>query len=282
MIPLDPPAAAPAPPPPPESAFVAPALQLDLVQPLVISTDRPSFSDGTGIEPFLHANLESGFTWTWRDKDDVASSRLNGPELLARVGLIEDRLEFRALWSGYVWNRVKAAGGPDVEADGGSAGWQSIDGWSDVALGLKLKAIDQTGWIPRVALLAQTTVGGGEENVGSQEPEPVVKLLWSYGFDGGLTIGGNVNAAFPVVDGERFTQWQVSAYLSAPLFDRCTGFVEWYMLAPLAPDVQPANYVDAGVLYLLNDRVQLDARIGAGLGGDADNFFAGAGISVLF
>lgn len=59
----------------------------------IISTDRGSFSDGT------------------------ERSTLNGPELIGRVGTRDDRLEFRALWNGYVdigaWQRL----GPRIQLD---------------------------------------------------------------------------------------------------------------------------------------------------------------------
>ncbi|MFT3684751.1 MAG: transporter [Phycisphaerales bacterium] len=112
--------------------------------PLTISTDRPSFSDGTGIQPLWHLNIESGYTYTHRDRDDVKTNRHNGPEVLARVGLIEDRLEFRVIWSGYI----------DAETDSGSSS-STANGLSDVTLGLKVKLFDQgelADWVPRLAI----------------------------------------------------------------------------------------------------------------------------------
>lgn len=43
-----------------------------------------------------------------------------------------------------------------------------------------------------------------------------------------------------------------------------------------------AHYADIGAVYLLKNRVQLDARVGFGLNKDADNVYAGVGISFLF
>ena len=109
-----------APPPP------APTTPAATSTPLTISTDRPSFSDGTGIQPLWHLNLETGYTFTHRDRDGVETNRQNGPEMLARIGLIEDRLEFRIIWSGYV----------DTETDSGGTS-SSANGLSDITIGLK-------------------------------------------------------------------------------------------------------------------------------------------------
>lgn len=255
--------------PPPEAAASS----------LVISTDRPSFSDGTGIEPLFHLNLETGFTYTFTSVDDGNVERVNGPEILARVGLIEDRLELRIITSGYVWTRADTSGGESA----------STDGWSDLLLGAKLKICDQDGALPRLALGLQTSLGAGSADISTQEVEPTVKGLWSYDLRqlvsddlAGFTLGGNVNVAWPTTLGERFTQAQVSAYLSFPIVEGTSGFFEWYVLTPAFDGGGPANYVDAGFTHLLTDRVQLDGRVGFGLSDDSDDVFVGVGISFLF
>lgn len=245
---------------------------------LTISTDRPSFSDGTGLQPVGRLNVETGYTFTFRDRDGVETQRHNGPEVLARVGVIEDRLELRFLTSGYTWSR----------SDDGS-GFQSVEGWSDVALGLKLKLLDQRGWVPRLALGAQTTLGGGSDNISTQMAEPTLKLIWSYdlgqslgeGFTG-VTLGGNANIAWPTSDGDRFTQGQGSIYVAFPIADGLSGFAEYFVIGPNSKGSDPAHYVDVGVTYLIEKWIQLDARVGYGLNSEADNVFAGVGVSFLF
>lgn len=248
--------------------------------PLVISTDRPSFSDGTGIVPMGHFQLETGYTFTFRNRDDVETQKHNGPEILGRVAMVEDRLELRVISSGYVWSRAN---------DGRGSGYASSEGWSDVALGFKLKLTDQSGWLPRLALGAQTTVGTGSDHISSQIAEPTVKLIWSYDLGQsfgeawkGTGVGGNLNAAWPTSGGDRFAQGQGSVYFTFPVFDGATGFVEYYVIGPNSKGTDAAHYADFGGVYLLNDRVQLDARVGVGLNEEADNAFVGVGMSFLF
>ncbi|MBS0197996.1 MAG: transporter [Planctomycetes bacterium] len=263
----------PAPPAQPEDTTTQ-------VAPLVISTDRPSFSDSTGIAPVGHFQLETGYTFTFRNRDEVETQRHNAPEILARVGLIEDRFELRLLTSGYSWSRTD---------DSTGSGFQSTQGWNDVSLGLKLKMCDQDGWLPRLALGAQTTLGVGSDSVSNQSVEPTLKLIWSCDLgqsfgDGwkGLTLGGNANIAWPTSSGDRFTQGQGSIYLSFPIVDGLSGFAEYYAIGPNSKGSDAAQYVDVGGALLLNNRVQLDARVGFGLNQEADNVFFGVGISFLF
>lgn len=256
----------------PNPAAAAPA-------PLVISTDRPSFSDGTGIQPLWHLNVETGWLYTARNSDETNTQRNQWPEVLLRLGLLEERLELRLSTSGYSWQRVDAGPGPV----------QETEGWNDFSVGLKLKVCDQSGWFPRLCVLAQSSVGSGSDSVSNQVAEPAFKLLWSQDLAlaiderwSGFTLGGNLNLALPTSGGERFLQGQVSVYLSYPLVPKLSGFTEFYALLPNSKDGDAACYVDTGVTYLLDPRVQLDARIGIGLGGEADTFYTGVGISFLF
>jgi hypothetical protein len=172
----------------PSSAATTPAAT---TSDLTISTDRPSFSDGTGIQPLGTLNIETGYTFTFRKRDGAENQRHNGPEVLARVGILEDRLELRLITAGYTWARTN---------DGSGSGYQSAHGWNDMTAGFKLKVIDQKGWIPRLAVEAQTTLGVGSDSVSNQIAEPTIKLLWSEDLGEavgetwkGWVIGGNAN-----------------------------------------------------------------------------------------
>ncbi len=265
--------------PAPAGAETAPAngvapVKVDLSAPpaLVISTDRPGFSTGTGIVPQGHANLENGFTVTTDYSEGIRTTTEVGPQMLLRAGLVEDLLEFRVGWSGYQWVQTRDAEDARV----------NLDGWTDVILGAKLRLIKQEGWIPRVALLGQTTLGGGEEPIATQEVEPLVGLLMSYDFGGGFSLIGNANIAWPTTAGEHFTQGQASLAFWFPIVDRVSGFVETYALFPNSLDNDAAWYVDFGATWLIHDRVQLDGSIGLGLNREANDFYASVGVSFLF
>jgi hypothetical protein len=263
-----------------QSAPADPVKFPDEPAPLTISTDRPSFSDGTGFVPVGHFQLETGYTFTFRDRDEVETQRHNGPEVLGRIGLIDDRFELRVITSGYTWSRSD---------DGSGSGFATGEGWNDVSLGFKLKLLDQDGWLLRRALGVQTTLGVGSDNISNQVAEPTIKLIWSYDLGEsigeswkGLTLGGNANIAWPTTAGDRFTQGQGSIYLAFPIVDGLSGFAEYYVVGPNSKGTDAAHYVDVGGAYLLNSRVQLDARVGVGLNEESDNVFAGIGLSVLF
>jgi hypothetical protein len=227
-----------------------------------------------------HLQLETGCTFTFQDQNGTSTQVIDLPEPLLRIGLLDDRFEFRATMIGYVWSRTNTGDG---------SGNASSDGWSDIALGCKVKVFDQSGWMPRLALDATTTVGGGSTNISSRQAEPILRLLWSYDLAqcfgekwNGYSISGNADIAWPTSNGEHFTQGQASVYFTYPICDKVTGFVEWFMLAPNFKGSNPSNYADFGASYLLDNRVQLDGRVGFGLGAPSANVFFGFGISFLF
>jgi hypothetical protein len=238
--------------------------------PAVISTDRGSFGDGTSIVPPFRVNLEMGATAAWRDRDGTERRLVTGPEAIIRVGLIEDRLELRALWSGHV---------DSVERSSGSR--SGADGWSDVALGIKLKLLEQEGLIPRSVLIAQTFVGAGSAEV-TGDVDPTVKGAFSWDLGGGVGLLANAGASWPSDGDGHWTQGLGSALVSWSVLEETTVFAEYYALFPAGRGDDAAHAVDFGVWQRIGPAVQLDVRVGFGLNEAADDLLVGAGIAFLF
>jgi len=248
-------------PSPPEAPPVAPTA--------TISTDRPSFSDGVGIVPIGRFQLETGWTLTFRDDDAGETIRNNAPEVLARIAVIEDRLELRFLTSGYNW----------VNSDSGS----DPDGWSDLAIGAKFRLCGQDGLLPNIAIGAATTIPCGTEEFSSRHWDPILKFLWNYDLGSGFGLGGNLNWNYPSVrDGEHWNQFQGSVYLTYAATSELSFFLEYFAVTEFTDGGGTAQSIDLGLGYLLNSTTSIDFRIGVGLNDTADDFFLGAGISFLF
>jgi hypothetical protein len=243
------------------------------VKPLTISTDRPGFSDGSGIAALWHLQVETGYTFTFRNRDGVESQTHNGPEVLARMGIIEDRLEIRLGTSGYVWSRSNTAAGGSFD---------SVEGFSDLYAGFKLKLCDQEGAIPRLAFEAVTTVGTGSRDISNRDLEPTLKLIGSWDLGSGFALTSNAVITYATASGQRFVQGAGSASVSYAATDSLSLFAEYFVVGPRSKGTNAAHSMDFGGAYLLNNRVQLDARVGFGLNREADNVFAGVGISFLF
>lgn len=245
----------------------------ETTQPLTISTNRPSFDDTAGIVPIGHFQLETGYTFTFRNRDGIETQTHNAPEILARIPLIDDGLELQFGTSGYVWSRSD---------DGSGSGFQSTEGFSDVTAGVRLKITDQKDWVPRIALQASTTVGTGSDNISNQDVEPTFKFIWSYDLGKGWGLYGNFAVAYPSSSGDRFLQGQAGACLTYTINDKWSVYGEYYVFGPNSKGTDAAHYIDIGAAYLITPRIQLDGRAGFGLNHEANNVFTGFGVSFLF
>ena len=236
----------------------------------LISTDRPSFSDGTGLVPAERVQIESGVTYTSDDEAGVRTARWNAPEVLLRYRLLEN-LEVRGTWSGVAWSD-----------DGNGLGTERTNGATDPALGVKIPVCEQEGLRPKLSVLASSTLGLPENDFRSGAFDPTFKLLWSSALPAGFGLGGNLNAAFPTQANERFSQLSGSLYATYAPDPRWSFFAEGFFIAPPSDGVSTATSCDFNALFLLSARVQLDARVGFGLSGVADDFFTGVGVSWRF
>lgn len=240
-------------------------------QPITISTNRPSFNDTAGIVPLGHLQLETGYTFRLRNRDGVETQTHNAPEVLARIALLEDRLELQLGTTGFVWTRSESG-----------MGFGSAEGLSDTTIGVRAKLLDQQRWRPRVAVQASTSVGMGTDDISNQDVEPTFKIIWSYDLGDGWGLYGNLGAAYQTAVGDRFLQGQAGLCLTKALTDAWSVYGEYYVFGPSSKGTDAAHYFGAGVAYLVTPRLQWDARVAFGLNRQADNVLTGFGISVLF
>ena len=234
-----------------------------------ISTGRPSFSTGTGVVPAGRFQAEGGLVYT-SDDGGADFTSLTFPSLLLRYGLYPD-VELRLSGASYVAN--------DSEA-GGAAG---EDGFTDLTLGVKLVARDQRGVVPAVAFLPSVSFPTGGVGVRDQiDPAIQVATGWTVGRTSFL-INTNLNS----VSVARETTAQFSHSLAViydlpdvlpDRLDRLQVFVEHFASYPDGLDDRQS--LDAGVLLLLGQNLQLDLFVGGGLNDAATDFFTGVGLAV--
>jgi hypothetical protein len=108
-----------------------------------------------------------------------------------------------------------------------------------------------------------------------------LERLWGDKWTG-FGVYGNFNLAYPTTNGDRFLQGAGSICGTYAINDNLGVFAEYYVVRPAAKGTDAAHSIDCGTTYLLNDRIQLDARVGVGLNRTADNAYVGVGISFLF
>jgi len=225
--------------------------------------DRPGEGLSTGITPVGNVAWEQGLPTARYSKSGDQTATTLSADMLLRTGLSDD-LELRLGWAGPTWTQVKSNG--QTEED---------DGLGDVSIGLK-KAIDLDDDKLSMALLAEAIIATGNAGFTNEED------IYSLGSVVSYQYNDLVSTALTMRYEWQDSNWAVSAIpsLGYRITDRWSGYSE--LIYCKAESVNNQYALGTGVMYALNDRVQLDANVGVDLDGADRSYFSGLGFSVLF
>ncbi len=231
-----------------------------LTAPLV--TDRPDFTESTDAVPRGHFQIEAGYTYTHDSRGGGTGSHTAG-EMLLRVGLFNN-VELRIEWPNF--ERLAAAG-------------TSTTGLSDIGVGFKYNLIEQRGMRPHFGIIGQIRAPTGSASFSSEGVDPAVKLLWAYDVTDRFSVAGNVNFESVTEANDRVFQMAASGSIALSITDRLGTYVEYFGFYPVDRGSRATHFANTGLTYLITDNFQLDARVGVGLNGRAEDVFVGFGFS---
>jgi outer membrane putative beta-barrel porin/alpha-amylase len=236
-----------------------------------VVADRPGYTDTPTALPARAIQLEAGVTDDQTGDDFERTTTVTAGEVLARFG-VGARTELRLFGNSY-----------DLRSGGGSP---TVRGLEDVKFGAKVnlrsKPDSVHSWAPNVALLAATTSPTGSNAFSAGVAQAEVKLAANWTTASPFSLYTNVAYSSTYADFTRQGKAWTSAAGWWALNPRVSLFGEGYFVE-LAGD-QNGSFgggdLDGGVTYLVNDRLQLDARVGHGVLGFASNErFIGVGIA---
>src|SRR5262245_46384516 len=121
-------------------------------------TDRPDQTESPMVVPRHAFQVETGVTLERDDDTEV----LGVPGTLVRFG-VSPRFEVRLAWPG--WGSI-------------DTGSEDVDGLADPEIGMKLKLSSKRA----VALLAHVSLPVGDDDVGSPEATPSIRLSAAHDF----------------------------------------------------------------------------------------------------
>lgn len=244
-----------------------------------LATDRPDFTEASSVVGWGVAQLESGYTYTYRDDRDGSITHTHGaPEFLWRIGIHEE-VELRIIWN-YAWERSIDAGAVS-----------SPQGAEDMEVGFKFALFEQSAWRPETALVTHLVVPTGAEEFRVDDPLVNFNLLYGWDLPDEYSLAGSTGFGLGdedvvlglVTDRDGYGVFHQSVTVGIPLTEAARMYLEYFGLYSVARNANfPENYVNGGVTYLISNDIQLDVRAGAGLNGHADDFFTGTGLSLRF
>ncbi|MEP6622097.1 MAG: transporter [bacterium] len=216
-----------------------------------VVADRPGYTDAPTVLPARAIQAELGVTSDRVDNTTYVSSG----EMLIRLG-VGARTELRYFANSYGARFV----------DGNVV----ARGFEDPKVGLKvnLRAVPDTvhEWFPNISFLAATTLPVQASRLGTLRPQPEGKIAANWTTPTPFSAYTNLGYGGTYDD----TQWGSHAWASLALWyalhPRVSVFGEGLAVGLSHGSASSGNNVDAGVTFLMTERLQLDVRVGRGVG----------------
>ncbi len=209
-----------------------------------INTDRPDQTDGTYTIPVNTFQIENGVTF---------SANLIINNFMLRYGAGKSTEIRLAIDAG--------------KEDG-------LNGLKPVTFSLKQRFTQQTGALPAIALIGELSVGKfASKSFQSNELPFALKIALDKDLSDKFSLGGNLGTS------DRFTELDLTFEGVYSLADNASVYLEYF--SDFHKTTSDHN-LDAGILYGITRRFQIDFACGISLGNSGTPFFATTGISYLF
>lgn len=239
--------------------------------PGAVSPDRPGYTDTPPALPAHAVQLEAGAT----DDRFVAGAGqprtdyITAGETLLRLGL-GGRTEVRVFGNSYATRTTN--------------GTEAMSGIEDAKVGVKtnIRAVADSvhSLLPNAAVLLQTTLATGGAGFTAGAAQPEAKLAADWTTPSPYSLYANVGyGAVQTATGRATHAWTSVANWWA-VNPRVSVFAEALVIRRMSGDATPANDIDGGITYLINDRLQIDLRVGRAVGSETGRErFIGAGFA---
>ena len=230
-------------------------------EPLV--SNRPGFSNTWEVVEPGRVELNAGAQFGRVEEAEI----LSVGQVLVRAGLTE-RLELRVGLNSYV----------DLSAPGAE-----VEGVEDPSLGVKVKLLDGAGEVgggrPEAALILQTTLPAGSDELGATEPQPASILVLAWDPSPRVHLDTNHGLTYVDAGAERFAEAFASYGLALAVAGDLGLYLEAAAFEPLEGGAGGRSFLFAALTYLTSPRMQLDLGVGRGLNRADPDHFVSAGVA---
>lgn len=228
-------------------------------------TDRPDATESPYTVGTGNLQLETGALFTNNGDDDFRTESTVFNTGLLRYGLNET-IELRLGWD-YANERISSNGNE----------LSDVSGFTPLLLGAKFELANENGWMPQIGLLTHLRLPftAAEEF----RPENTgIEMIFSFDHTLSDKDGIAYNLGARIAD-DRSLEYLYTIAYGYSFTDKWGAYAELYGAFP--ENTQAYHLWDAGITYLVNNNLQLDATIGGGFQGSAtdQNLLVSAGLS---
>lgn len=225
--------------------------------PLV--ANRPGFSSVSEVVPKGDLELNSGIGWS---RVGEAESLALG-QVFVRAGLgggFELRLGLNS------WVETNAAGG-------------DLSGVEDAFVGFKYGLAEGGGRAPQAAVIIESTVPSGDDELGDDDPQPRALVVLSWDLSPRVHLDTNYGIASKASGADRYQEASASFAFGVTLVGDLAAYLEYAGFVPLEGGRDESHYAFAALTWVPTPSRQWDIGVGHGFNGDDPDLFASLGMT---
>ena len=228
-----------------------------------IVTDRPDQTEAPVLVPKGGLQVETGFVFEKDREKDVNTTNFTYNTTLVKYG-VNEHFELRLI-AEYLGEEAKVAENPVSK----------VNGFSPLALGVKIKLADEKGFWPQAALIGHVNLKSGSEEFIPNYTAADFRFTFAHTLSDKFALSYNVGAEWDGESPEAVFLYTLS--LGYVVTDKIGVFIESYSFFP--EESKADNRIDAGITYKFTPVVQWDISAGLGLSSNAPDSFISTGVS---
>ena len=225
------------------------AQESDLNTPLI--TDRPDATESPSVVPTGTIQIETGAFYEETEEGDVLSKNTTFNTTLLRIGLLE-RMELRIGWDF-----------TEIKREINTIELNTIDnGLSPLLFGAKVNITEEKGLLPEIGLIGHIFLPFTASSDFKPETTGVdFRFSFAHTLSESSSLSYNIGAEWG--DDSPEAAYIYTLAYGYSITDRFGIYAELY---GDFPEDDKANHLwDAGLTYLINNSIQLDATVGSGI-----------------
>ena len=228
-----------------------------------IVTDRPDQTEAPVLVPRGGLQVETGFVFEKDREEGVDITNFAYNTTLIKYG-VNEFFELRLITE-YLGENAKVAENPTSK----------IQGFSPLALGVKIKLAEEKGVWPQAAFIGHINLRSGSEEFIPNYTAADFRFTFAHTLSEKFALSYNVGAEWDGESPEAAFLYTLS--LGYLITEKFGVFVEGYSFFP--EDSKADHRIDAGFTYKFSPVVQWDISGGVGVSRNAPDSFLSTGIS---
>jgi hypothetical protein len=225
-------------------------------------TDRPDQTEAPSLVPVGGLQVETGFVYEKDGDQTIKKTNVTYNTTLIKYG-VNDHFELRFITE-YLGERTKASETTSV-----------VNGFSPLAMGVKIKLADQVGCWPQASLIGHINLKTGSEGFVPSYTAADFRFTFAHTLSDKLSLSYNFGAEWNGETPDAAFLYTLS--LGYSVNKRAALFVESYSFFPEKSKAD--NRVDAGFTYKFTPVMQWDVSAGLGLSQNSPDSFLSTGVS---